>query len=70
MACWLALCPNSYVPAFSVSPLIDPVLTDVTVDEGVNQDLVCKVSGSPQPMVEWLKEDVPYRPQTVNCNFT
>ncbi|CAH3162383.1 unnamed protein product [Porites evermanni] len=47
-----------------VPPLIDPVLTDVTVDEGVKQDLVCKVSGSPQPMVEWLKEDVPYRPQT------
>ena len=70
MACWLSLCPNSYVPVFSVAPSIDPVLTDITVNEGVNQDLVCKVSGSPQPMVEWLKDGVRYRAQTVNCNFT
>ena len=64
------MCPVSYVPAFSVAPVIDPVLTDITVNKGDNQELVCKVSGSPQPVVEWLKDGARYPAQKVNCNFT
>jgi len=36
------------------------------VDENSDYDLLCKVAGDPAPEVEWLKDGVRYREQTVS----
>ncbi len=34
----------------------------VTIDEGIPAQMVARMAGTPQPMVNWLKDGQPLRP--------
>lgn len=44
------------------APSLETSLKPVTVTEGSEVNLVCKISGKPQPKVEWLKGGKPVKP--------